>query len=66
MYSLAKQYNDLGIPKEGGDNWLSDFGTNQTDEKAKKIAENRAANRQSPTVTNNIGTAPAGTPFAGG
>jgi hypothetical protein len=55
MYSLAKQYNDLGIPKEGGDNWLSDFGTNQTDEKAKKIAENRAANRASITTENQPG-----------
>ena len=27
MYTLAKQFNEQAIPKEGGDNWLSDFGT---------------------------------------
>jgi len=27
MYTLAKQFNSDAIPKEGGDNWLSDFGT---------------------------------------
>ena len=27
MYTLAKQFNKNAIPKEGGDNWLSDFGT---------------------------------------
>jgi hypothetical protein len=49
MYSLAKRYNSNGVPIAGGDNWLSDFRTNESDEKAKKIAENRAANLASIT-----------------
>jgi hypothetical protein len=27
MYTLAKQFNKQATPIEGGDNWLSDFGT---------------------------------------
>jgi hypothetical protein len=32
FYSLAKKYNEDGVPKRGGHNWLSDFGTNDIDE----------------------------------
>ena len=28
MYTLAKQFESTGIPKEGGDNWLSDTNDN--------------------------------------
>ena len=29
FYTLAKQFGEKGIPKEGSDNWLSDMGTNE-------------------------------------
>ena len=29
FYTLAKQFGENGIPKEGSDNWLSDMGTNE-------------------------------------
>jgi hypothetical protein len=31
FYSLAQKYTTDGIPKQGGHNWLSDFGTNDID-----------------------------------
>jgi hypothetical protein len=33
FYSLAQKYTTDGIPKQGGHNWLSDFGTNDIDNK---------------------------------
>ena len=54
MYSLAKQYNADGIAIEGGDNWLSDFGTNDINRKA----EQREAKRKS--VVTETKTAAAG------
>ena len=46
LYSLAKQYDATGVPIEGGDNWLSDFGSNAVSKKLEQKAgkQNAAKN----------------------
>lgn len=51
MYSLAKQYNSEGIAIAGGDNWLSDFGTNDVNKKAEQLQNQLASTK---TVTRGI------------
>jgi hypothetical protein len=46
MYSLAKQYNSDGIAIAGGDNWLSDFGTNDVNKKLEQLAAERLSVKQ--------------------
>lgn len=46
FYSLAKSFSANGTPKEGGANWLGDFGTNDQNLKQKR---NEAADQNSPT-----------------
>ena len=45
MYTLAKTFGPDAIPKEGGDNWLSDFGTNDINENADKNAAERGSDK---------------------
>jgi hypothetical protein len=46
FYSLAKTFDGkTGIPIEGGDNWLSDFGTNNEAVTLKRWLENTRQNR---------------------
>ena len=47
MYSLAKSYDSDGNALAGGDNWLSDFKSNEIN----RILQERAAANQEPTRT---------------
>jgi hypothetical protein len=40
MYTLAKKFNSDAQPKEGGDNWLSDFGTTAMSDELKRQQAN--------------------------
>ena len=41
MYTLAKQFNKDATPIEGGDNWLSDFGTTAMSDELLRQATNK-------------------------
>jgi hypothetical protein len=41
MYTLAKQFNSEATPIEGGDNWLSDFGTTAMSDEHLRQATNK-------------------------
>lgn len=58
FYSLAKKYNENGVPTRGGHNWLSDFGPNDIDQ---NIYE-RALQQEATKVTTPV--APQPTPSA--
>lgn len=45
FYSLAKSFDGNGMPIEGGDNWLSDFGTNDESEILKRWLEDQNQNK---------------------
>ena len=50
FYSLAKSFNADGKPQEGGDNWLSDFGDTDQNEKIKR----KQAERENPKSKSNL------------
>jgi hypothetical protein len=45
MYTLAKKFNADATPKEGGDNWLSDFGTTAMSDELKAQLANAEQDR---------------------
>ena len=49
MYTLAKQFNEQAIPKEGGDNWLSDFGTTAMSDELLRQATNKQQDKKTKT-----------------
>ena len=53
MYTLAKQFNSEATPIEGGDNWLSDFGTTAMSDELLRQATNKQQDNK--TVLEKLG-----------